>query len=309
MADQIVGSDRSGLTWSLVTGRALDGTALVGALRADGTVAAVPPLSPYAGLQPVFAAGVDIRAALDGFVPDPTAPALDVTVQAPIRFPTKLLCAGANYWSHVLEMTGAPAPAGARPWFFSVPPSTTIIGPGEAVLIPPDPGARVDWEAELAVVIGAPMRFVSPDQALAKVAGYTILNDVSARGLSRPAVPLAPPMSIDWVRSKAHDTFCPMGPGVTPAWLVPDPGALPVRMWLNGELMQDGVTSDMIFDIGTLLSELSETVTLEAGDVVATGTPAGTGIARGRYLCDGDEMVIEIAGLGRLANPVRLVSR
>jgi 2,4-diketo-3-deoxy-L-fuconate hydrolase len=304
-----VGSGGGGSTWSLVTGRTPGGAELVGALRADGTVVAVPPLSAYAGLWPVFAAGVDLRAALDGFVPDPQAPALDVTLLAPIRYPAKLLCAGANYGSHVREMTGKPAPEGAQPWFFSVPPSTTIIGPDEAVLIPPDPDARVDWEAELAVVVGAPLRFATPDQALAGVAGYTILNDVSARGLSRPAVPLAPAMSIDWIRSKAHDTFCPMGPGVTPAWLVPDPQVLTVRMWLNGELMQDGSTSDMVFDVGTLLSALSETVSLEAGDVVATGTPAGTGSATGRYLTAGDEVVIEIGGLGRLANPVRLVSR
>lgn len=304
-----MGDNGDGSIWSLVTARASDGTEMVGALQTDGSVVAVPPLSAYTGLWPVFAAGVDLRTALDGFVPDPQAPKLDVTVLAPIQYPAKLLCAGANYQSHVQEMTGKPAPADAQPWFFSVPPSTTIIGPNQAVRIPSSPAARVDWEAELAVVVGTPLRFAAPDEALAAVAGYAILNDISARGLSRPDVPLAPPMSIDWIRSKAHDTFCPMGPGITPAWLIPDPQALTVRMWLNGELMQDDCTSDMIFDVATLLSALSETITLQPGDVVATGTPAGTGSAHGRFLAEGDEMTIEIGALGRLTNPVLLASR
>jgi 2-keto-4-pentenoate hydratase/2-oxohepta-3-ene-1,7-dioic acid hydratase in catechol pathway len=191
------------------------------------------------------------------------------------------------------------------PWFFCVPPTTTIVGPGEEVLIPADPAARVDWEAELAVVIGAPLRDAEPEQARAAIAGYTILNDISARGLSRPATPLAPAMTIDWVRSKAQDTFSPMGPGILPAWLVQPDQPLRIRMWLNGELRQDSTTQDMIFDVPTLLSALSRTLTLAPGDVVATGTPAGTGVASGRFLADGDVMEIAIDGIGRLRNPVR----
>jgi 2,4-diketo-3-deoxy-L-fuconate hydrolase len=296
-------------TWQLVT--YLDAAGyrpLVGALRPDGAIVKVPSLESYAGLIDVFHAPVDLRSLLGDWTPADLAPDPDARLLAPLLYPRKLVCAGANYRDHAREMTGTASPEGARPWFFTVPPTTTIIGHGEDIVIPADPAAGVDWEAELAVVIGSQLRHASLAECADAVVGYTILNDVSARGLSRPAVPLTPAMTVDWLASKAIDTFSPMGPGVTPAWLVPDPTALGIKLWINGELKQDGTTADMIFPIPVLLQAISDTLTLERGDVVATGTPAGTGMQRGERLADGDIIDIEIDYLGRLRNRVRAES-
>ena len=154
-------------------------------------------------------------------------------------------------------------------------------------------------------MIGRPGRDIPEDEAPAYVAGYTIMNDVSARGYHGRAHPLAPPFAYDWLASKGLDTFSPLGPSITPAWLVDDPQALPVRMWRNGELEQDGNTRDMIFSVARLIAAASATMTLEPGDVIATGTPAGVGVAQGKAIGDGDTLRVEIGGLGVLTNPVR----
>ena len=198
----------------------------------------------------------------------------------------------------------ADVPADFEPYFFLLPP-TTIIGPGEAVVIPDDPGARVDWEAELGVVIGRPARHVPADLALEVVAGYTIVNDISARGHHAKAHPLAPPFAYDWLGSKGRDTFTPIGPGVTPSWFVPDPQSLRIRLWRNGVLEQDGNTGNMIFGVAQLVSAASALMTLEPGDVLATGTPAGVGAAKGIALQAGDHLEVEIVPLGTLRNHVR----
>jgi len=229
------------------------------------------------------------------------------TVLAPVRSPRKLICAGANYVDHLREMGIPQLPPGLEPYFFLLPP-TSIAGPDDVVVIPTDPGARVDWEAELAVVIGTPGRGISEDDALDHVAGYTIMNDVSARGYHGRQNPLAPPFAYDWLASKGADTFSPLGPGITPSWLVADPQDLPVRLWRNGELEQDGNTRDMIFTVRRLIAAASAAMTLEPGDVIATGTPAGVGVAQGKALVDGDVLRVEIGGLGVLENAVRVAS-
>jgi 2-keto-4-pentenoate hydratase/2-oxohepta-3-ene-1,7-dioic acid hydratase in catechol pathway len=178
---------------------------------------------------------------------------------------------------------------------------TAVVGPGATVEWDPDLTAAVDLEAELGVVIGRTARRVSEASALGHVLGYTCLNDVSARDLQVA--------DKQFVRAKSLDTFCPMGPAVVTADEVADPGALAVRSYLNGQLMQDGNTADLIFGVPALVAFCSRAFTLEPGDVIATGTPAGVGYYREPkvLLRDGDVMIIEIEGIGRLENPCREV--
>jgi 2,4-didehydro-3-deoxy-L-rhamnonate hydrolase len=289
--------------WSLVSVLADSAhEPFVGALRGD-RVTTVPPLSAYPDLADVVADWATASALLQDFDPADGVPVRG-RVLAPLRSPRKLICAGANYRDHLREMGISDLPVDLEPYFFLLPP-TSIAGPQDTVVIPDDPGARVDWEAELAVVIGRAGHDIAEDDALSHVAGYTIMNDVSARGYHGRVHPLAPPFAYDWLASKGLDTFSPLGPGITPAWLVEDPQALPVRMWRNGELEQDGNTRDMIFSVARLIAAASATMTLEPGDVIATGTPAGVGVAQGKAIGDGDTLRVEIGGLGVLANPVR----
>ena len=215
-------------------------------------------------------------------------------LHAPVDRPGKIIGIGLNYEDHARE-TGAEAPE--KPIVFAKYPNT-VVGQGDAIRIPPIT-EQVDYEAELAVVIGRPARNVSEDEALDHVFGYTNCNDVSSRDLQFSE-------GGQWTRSKSIDTFCPLGPYLVTADEVPDPQNLYVRSILNGEVMQDGTTSDMIFTVAQLISFLSTGMTLMPGDVIATGTPAGVGFARDPkvFLKPGDEVTIEIEGLGSLTNPV-----
>jgi 2,4-didehydro-3-deoxy-L-rhamnonate hydrolase len=293
-------------TWSLVSVQAEVGDGPRVAASSEGRLTSIPALEGYADVADVLAEWSTVENRLRSFDPADGVP-LGGAVLAPVRSPRKLICAGANYVDHLREMGIAELPPGLEPYFFLLPP-TSIAGPGDAVVIPADPEARVDWEAELAVVIGVPGRDIAEDDALGHVAGYTIMNDVSARGYHGRANPLAPPFAYDWLASKGADTFSPLGPGITPSWLVPDPQDLPIRLWRNGELEQDGNTRDMIFTARRLISAASAVMTLEPGDVIATGTPAGVGVAQGKALADGDVVRIEIGGLGVLENAVRVGS-
>ena len=291
-------------TWSLASVQPEDGTAPRVAASSEGRLTSIPALDGYPDVADVLAAWSTVEPRLRTFDPADGVP-LNGTVLAPVRSPRKLICAGANYLPHLREMGIPELPSGLEPYFFLLPP-TSIAGPGDAVVIPADPGARVDWEAELAVVIGAPGRDIDEDDALSHVAGYTIMNDISARGYHGRKNPLAPPFAFDWLASKGHDTFSPIGPGITPSWLVADPQDLPIRLWRNDE--QDGSTRDMIFTVRQLIVAASAVMTLEPGDVIATGTPAGVGVAQGKQLADGDVLRIEIGGLGVLENAVRVGS-
>jgi 2,4-didehydro-3-deoxy-L-rhamnonate hydrolase len=290
-------------SWSLVSVLPAGADEPCTAVSVEGQLRSVPPLARFGDLTGVIAAWPTAADVLRGFDPADGVPVRG-RVLAPLRSPRKLICAGANYRDHLREMGIPELPADLEPYFFLLPP-TSIAGPEDAVVIPDDPGARVDWEAELAVVIGRAGRDIAEDDALAHVAGYTIMNDISARGYHGRAHPLAPPFAYDWLASKGLDTFSPLGPGITPAWLVEDPQALPVRMWRNGRLEQDGTTRDMIFTVARLIAAASATMTLEPGDVIATGTPAGVGVAQGKAIGDGDTLRVEIGGLGVLTNPVR----
>jgi 2-keto-4-pentenoate hydratase/2-oxohepta-3-ene-1,7-dioic acid hydratase in catechol pathway len=170
--------------------------------------------------------------------------------------------------------------------------------------MPPET-TQLDWEIELAAVIGQRCRRIPVDRALDAVAGYSIVNDVSARDLN---VRNDYPFKFDWFQGKCHDTFAPFGPWIVPAWQVHDPQAVHLNLKVNGETMQDDTTANMIWNVREQISYLSTIVTLEPGDVIATGTPTGVGMGRGIYLKDGDRIEATIRGIGTLANPVRAES-
>lgn len=290
--------------WSLVTYVVGDDPREhLGVLTSSETVCGVPELSEHQGVMPAIDHWSEVSAVLANLDVQRLDPVPDARVLTPLRYPRKILCAGANYWSHLIEMGGSRDQSAVDPYFFLVP-ATTIVGPGDPIEVPVDDGAKIDWEGELAVVIGQRARKISVEGAPACVAGYTICNDVSARGLHKRESFVAPPFEFDWLMSKGRDTFLPIGPSVTPAWLIDDPHDLQLRVWVNDVLKQDARTSDLIADIWQLVAAASAVVTLEPGDVITTGTPAGVGHPRGEYLHPGDVVTIEIEGLGRLSNPV-----
>ncbi len=218
----------------------------------------------------------------------------EARLHAPLGRPGKIVAIGLNYEDHAAE-TGAEIPE--KPVVFAKYPNT-VIGPGEPIRIPPIT-EQVDYEAELAVVIGRRTKGVSAAEALEHVFGYTNANDVSSRDLQFSE-------GGQWTRSKSIDTFCPLGPYLVTRDEVPDPQNLYIRAILNGEVVQDGTTSRMIFPVAELVSFLSQGMMLEPGDVIITGTPPGVGMARDPQLWmkPGDEVSIEIEGLGTLTNPV-----
>jgi 2-keto-4-pentenoate hydratase/2-oxohepta-3-ene-1,7-dioic acid hydratase in catechol pathway len=221
-------------------------------------------------------------------------PVAEVTLLPPVVRPGKVIALGKNYAAHAAE--GGSEPPDYPMLFHKT--ATSLLGAGGTIVIPPITN-QVDYEGELAVIIGCTCKQVSPDKALDFVAGYTIANDVSARDLQR--------RTSQHTAGKMLDTFCPLGPALVTRDEVPDPGNLSIRTRLNGEVMQDGCTSMMIFDIPFTVSYVSQIATLEVGDVILTGTPEGAGFARTPpvFLQDGDVISVEIDGLGRLTNVVK----
>jgi 2-keto-4-pentenoate hydratase/2-oxohepta-3-ene-1,7-dioic acid hydratase in catechol pathway len=211
----------------------------------------------------------------------------------PIDRPGKIVCVGLNYRDHAEEQ-GVELPE--EPLLFAKWPNA-LIGPGEAIVIP-TLVTRCDYEAELGVVIGSRVKAVSRENALEAVRGYICANDVSARDLQFK--------DGQWTRGKSPDTFCPIGPALVPAAQVADPHALRIRAIVSGEVLQDSTTANLIFGVDEIISHASQTMTLEPGDLILTGTPAGVGVFRDpqRLLRPGDEVTIEIEGLGSLTNPV-----
>jgi len=223
----------------------------------------------------------------------PLTPLGQVRVLAPIPRPRKLICVGLNYRDHAAE-TGAEIPP--VPTIFNKFP-TAVIGPGEPIILP-KVSKTPDYEAEFAFVVGKGGRHVAEADWQDHVFGYTIVNDVSARDYQRATT--------QWLMGKTFDTFAPMGPWIVTKDEIADPHNLNVRMEINGETLQNGNTSQLIFNIPRLISFLSSVFTLEPGDVVSTGTPAGVGAARKppRWLRPGDDVVVRIPGIGELRNPV-----
>ena len=231
----------------------------------------------------------------------------EVKLLAPILYPGALYCAGANYWDHLEEMaevakrvTGkAPSMTKAKePYFFMKTTAGSIIGPGVAARLPPF-SKQVDWEAELGVVIGRPTRNISEARAFDAIAGYLIVNDLSARDLMKRE---GSPFGMDWVGQKCFDDAAPMGPWLTPAAYVPNPNDMAIKLWVNGVLKQNSNTGRLVHNIAEQIAYLSRHITLQPGDVIATGTPAGVGMPRGEFLKPGDEVRIAIVGCGELVN-------
>lgn len=228
-----------------------------------------------------------------------TLPARDITglrVGAPIARPSAVLCIGMNYAAHAAE-SGANAPT-VPVLFYKAP--NTVVGPDDDVLIPHG-SQKTDWEVELGVVIGRRVRYLdSPDQSLAHVAGYCVSNDVSERAFQLEI------SGGQWSKGKSSETFNPLGPYLVTPEELGDPQALRLRSWVNGEPRQDSSTADMVFDVATLIYELSQVTVLEPGDLLNTGTPQGVALSgRFPYLRAGDRMEIEIDGLGRQRQQLR----
>ena len=230
----------------------------------------------------------------------------DCTLLPPIVDPPNVFMAGANYADHYREMhdlgAGDAVPRDPAGPFFFLKPTSCLIGHGAPVVIG-EGVTRLDWEVELAVVIGRPAHRVSEASALEHVAGYTIINDVSARDAFVRA-DAEPPFTYDWLGQKGWATSCPAGPWVLPAHDCPAPGELSLSLRVGDTVMQNSTATQMIFSIEELIASLSRVVPLVPGDLIATGTCAGVGAARGRFLAPGDVMRAEVEAIGVLENPV-----
>jgi 2-keto-4-pentenoate hydratase/2-oxohepta-3-ene-1,7-dioic acid hydratase in catechol pathway len=238
-------------------------------------------------------------------------PLQDSTLLAPILYPPAIYCAGANYADHIQEMAGIagiklppdPRSLGIQPWHF-LKASRSVIGT-DSVTTLPSISKTVDWEAELAAVIGIPAKNVPVEKALDYVAGYTIANDLSARDLmASPNVPSTSPFRYDWFSHKSFDGSCPLGPWIVPADQIPDPQNLAIKLWVNDVVKQDSSTSKMIFSLAEQIAQLSSRMTLSPGDIILTGTPAGVGMARGEFLKPGDTVKISIERIGMLTSKI-----
>jgi len=217
-----------------------------------------------------------------------------VRLRAPVPAPNKILCIGQNYRDHVLEQN---AKMPEKPIIFAKF-TNTVIGPGDDI-VHPTTTRELDYEAELVVVIGKTGKHIAREQAYEYVAGYMAGHDVTARDLQRG--------DGQWVRAKSQDTFAPLGPYLVTRDQIPDPQALDIKMWANGEVRQDSNTANLIFDVPHLIAFISEGMTLEPGDLIFTGTPPGVGAWRKPepvFLQPGDETTVEVAGLGRLINRI-----
>jgi 2-keto-4-pentenoate hydratase/2-oxohepta-3-ene-1,7-dioic acid hydratase in catechol pathway len=291
-------------------------TAKAGVLVGDRIVPAATLLKGASGvdassvlslLRNWDAAHAALHAAAQNVKPTDGIALSEAKLLAPILYPGSLFCAGANYWDHLEEMaeiakrvTGkAPSMTKAKdPYFFLKTTGGSIIGTKTPARLPRF-SKQVDWEAELGVVIGRPARNISVAKAFDVVAGYTIVNDLSARDLMKRE---GSPFGMDWVGQKCFEDAAPMGPWFTPAAYVTDPNNLAIKLWVNGVLKQNSNTSRLVHGIAEQIAYLSEHFTLQPGDVIATGTPSGVGMPRGEFLKAGDEVRIEVAGCGELTN-------
>jgi 2-keto-4-pentenoate hydratase/2-oxohepta-3-ene-1,7-dioic acid hydratase in catechol pathway len=234
-------------------------------------------------------------------------PLSELKLLAPVLYPGALYCAGANYWDHLEEMaeiakkTTGKAPSmtkGAEPWFFMKTTAGSIIGHEQPARLPSF-SKQVDWEAEVGVVIGRKTRNITEADAMSAVAGFVIVNDLSARDLMKRE---GTPFIYDWIGQKCFEDGAPMGPWMTPAAYVDDMNDMSIKLWVNGVLKQNSNTSKLVHNMVEQIAYLSRHITLYPGDIIATGTPAGVGMPRGEFLQVGDEVKIEIGGCGTLSN-------
>lgn len=267
-------------------------------------------LSDWKRARPLLAASA--RRIARGALRAKARPLATTRLAAPVPVPGAVFCAGANYADHVANMAKAagrdpepdPHHLGLKPWHFMKAPRSAVVGPSVSVKLPPY-SKKIDWEIELAAVIGTQARGLSIEKALECVAGYTIANDLSARDCGkREHVADNSPFKYDWIGQKCFDGSCPMGPWITPASDIADPQKLGMKLWVGDELMQDSNSSRMIFTLAEQISHLSSCVTLYPGDVILTGTPAGVGAERGRFLRSGETVKLWIEGVGEFSHRV-----
>jgi 2-keto-4-pentenoate hydratase/2-oxohepta-3-ene-1,7-dioic acid hydratase in catechol pathway len=302
--DKVEGRAVAGSEWSLVTVEA-GGSPVACIETVDGLFALEPSLAraglpeqrtvtglfeDWPGSERALAKAATMLQSEDWVVP--------VRRLAPTLYPGKVLCAGANYFDHLAEM-GMPGAKKEeqRLFFFMKPARNAVVGEGDTVHIPIGTKA-FDWEIELAAIIGRRARNVSVENALEHVAGYTVAIDFSARDHNRAPETF---YKLDWVAGKASDTCCPLGPRIVPATAFGNPQDIGLKLWVNGELKQDGRSTDMIFSVAEQIATASRIMTLDPGDVLLTGTPAGVGLPKNTFLSVGDRVEAEIEGIGRLA--------
>ena len=264
----------------------------------------------YATMLGLLADWPAADAALRAAKPDGKGkPVGDVKLLAPIPKPGAIYCAGSNYADHALEMSKLhnrpvepdPHTQGLKPWHF-IKVSHAVAAPGDTVNITAA-SKTMDWEVELAAVIGRPAKNVSIEKALDYVAGYTIANDLSARDMGRrPHIAETSPFKSDWTSHKSFDGSAPMGPWIVPASEIGDPHKLGMKLWVNDVIKQDSNSSHMIFNTNEQIAQLSSRITLHPGDVIMTGTPAGVGAARKEFLKAGDTVKLWIEKIGTLEN-------
>lgn len=275
-----------------------------GALRGESVVD-LSALGVGPGMLEVIKAGIGRLEQVAAAVSDAPGIALEsVRVHAPLpNPPNNLMCVGRNYVEHAHEFSAAGFDASEKkilpddPIIFTKA-VTSIVGPGEAIVAANDPTNSVDYEGELAVIIGPGGRGISQEAAFDHVFGYTLVNDVTARHLQQ--------RHVQFFIGKSVDTFCPMGPAIVTTDEIEDLASAVLRTHVNGELRQEAPLSDLIFDIPTLISTLSEAITLQPGDIIATGTPYGTGMSfePARFLSTGDVVEVSLDEIGTLRNPV-----
>ncbi len=296
--------------WSLVTVLTNGGggtSSRVGVQRVGRDEIRIPDLlRGFTGVLEVVEQWDALAGDLRTLDPDDGELLVGARLRTPLAFPRKVLCSGPNFTDHLAEMGESGLGDSWTGYFFFKPPTTTLVGPTDPVLVSAAwERDRVDWEGELAVVIARGGRDITAEAALEHVAGYAVANDISLRGPHRRDTPAAP-FVWDWTASKAADTSLPLGPGLVPGWQVPDPQQLSIKTWVNGTIRQDGTTADMVLGVAELIRDASALVTLEPGDVIVTGTPAGVGASSGTFLRPGDAVDVEIEGIGRLANTITL---
>lgn len=237
------------------------------------------------------------------------SPVSAAQLRAPILWPSAIYCAGANYRDHAMEMARVlnrpydPNANRGLPWHF-MKSTRCLADPGETVRAAYY-SPKLDWEVELAAVIGRPAKHVKAETALDYVAGYTAANDLSARNLGRrQEVDAKSPFGHDWTSQKCFDGSCPLGPWMVPAGEIPDPQNLALKLWVNDVVKQDSSTREMIFSVAEQIEQLSKGMTLYPGDLILTGTPAGVGLARNEFLKSGDTVRIEIEHIGTLSTKI-----
>ncbi len=231
----------------------------------------------------------------------------DVKLLVPLAAPPKILLLAGNYADHIREGGGAAAERQETFPYVFIKPITTLCNPGDPIKIPEVSPDHIDWELELGVVIGKQAKNVTEATALDYVAGYTVVNDVSDRRY-RPNPDRKERKNdafFDWLHGKWHDTFCPVGPCITSADSISDPQKLPMKLTVNGDVKQNATTGQQIFPVAAVIEFISKSLTLEPGDIIATGTPAGVGNTTGTYLKAGDTVDATIGSIGTLTNPVK----